>query len=124
MMFSASVFTVEINGVPRITFQAKWQADADHICRDWLHTHWDELSERGPRGLDLPPVYKLRLARAAERAAYEAEGTRFEFCGEVKVVNLIEIANYQQAEAVDENGSEQSGAENLGPERSANDEQR
>ena len=99
MSFTRSTFTIEINGLPTVVFQAKWQVDADRICRDWLYTHWDQLSERGPGGLELPPMFKLRLARASEREAYEVGGTGFEFCGVVKVVNLIEVVDQLQTEA-------------------------
>ena len=91
MSFTPSTFTIEINGVPTVAFQTKWQADADQTCRDWLHAHWDKLSERGPGGIELSPTFKLRLARPSEREAYEVGGTGFEFCGVVRVVNLIEV---------------------------------
>ena len=90
MDFSPTTFTIEINGIPTVAFQSKWQADADQICRDWLHTHWDELTERGPAGVELPPIFKLRLARSSERQAYEVGGAGFEFCGVIRVVNLIQ----------------------------------
>jgi hypothetical protein len=98
MDFSPTTFTIEINGVPTVAFQSKWQADADQICRDWLHTHWDELTERGPAGVELPPVFKLRLARSSEREAYQVGGAGFEFCGESKVVNLIRNIEQHHAE--------------------------
>jgi hypothetical protein len=69
------------------------------ICSDWLDARWNELSETGPAGIDLPPIYKLRLARASEREAYEVGGTGFEFCGAVKVVNLIDVVDQVQPEA-------------------------
>ena len=99
MSFTLSTFAIEINGVPTVVFQTKWQSDADQICRDWLHTHWDKLSERGPGGIELPPIFKLRLAGLSEREAYEVGGTGFEFCGPVKVVNLIEVVEQVQTEA-------------------------
>jgi hypothetical protein len=111
MSFTLSTFTIEINAIPTAAFQAKWQAEAGQICRDWLHIHWEEFSEKGPRGDNLPPIFTLRLARSAERAAYEAEGSGFEFCGEVKVVNLIKVLEHHPREADQsaENVSEQDG---------------
>jgi len=114
MSFSFSTFTIEINAVPTVAFQAKWQADADQICRDWIHAHWDQLSAKGPGGIDLPPIFKLRLARASEREAYEAERTGFEFCGEVKLVNLIEVVHpHEPDDAHPADGSERNGAEDF-----------
>ena len=78
MTFSPSTFTIEIDAVPTVAFQAKWQADADQICSEWLRAHRDELSSLGPGGVELPPIFKLRLARAAEKAAYEAQGSNIE----------------------------------------------
>ena len=88
MSFSLSTFVVEIGKTPTIVFQAKWQADADLICREWIQSHWDELSKKGRGGVDLPPAFRLRLARPSERAAYEADNTAEGFFGDVKIVRL------------------------------------
>ena len=106
MSFSPSTFTIEIGAVPKVAFQAKWQADADQICKDWLRAHWDQLSSTGPGGIELPPIFKLRLARTDERAAYEAEGTEVEFCGEVKIVRLHEASDDGPREAEPSGGNE------------------
>ena len=87
MSFSLSTFVVEIGNIPRIVFQAKWQADADLICREWIEAHWDELSKKGRGGVDLPPAFRLRLARPSERAAYDADKDAALF-GDVKIVRL------------------------------------
>jgi hypothetical protein len=91
MSFSLSTFTVELNGTPTIAFQVKWHAEADEICREWVQSHWDQVSTKGPYGTDLPPFVKVRLAHPPERAKYEAEGDGVEFCGEVKVVKLVDL---------------------------------
>ena len=115
MDFSPTTFTIEVKGVPTVAFQTKWQADADQICSDWLDAHWNELSERGPAGIELPPIYKLRLARAPEREAYEVEGTGFEWCGAVKIVNLIKVADpvHTEGERATEIASDKNGAEDV-----------
>jgi hypothetical protein len=69
--FSLSTFTLDIDGKPILVLRAKWQADADVICRAWVQAHWDELTREGPYGAELPPAIRLRMARAAEKAAYE-----------------------------------------------------
>src|SRR6202012_4868609 len=86
--------------------QAKWQADAEQICRDWLHAHWDELTETGPGRVELPPIVKLRLAQTSEREAYEVGGTGFEFCGVIKVVNLIKSVEQHHTEVEVEHSAE------------------
>jgi hypothetical protein len=96
MSFSLSTFTVEINGTPTIAFQARWHAEADDICRGWANLHWDEISSKGPRsGVALPPIIKVRLARASEKAAYNVAGNDVEFYGEVKIVKLIDASGRQ-----------------------------
>ena len=96
MSFSLSTFAVEINGTPTIAFQARWHAEADDICRGWANLHWDEISSKGPRsGVALPPIIKVRLARASEKAAYNVAGNDVEFYGEVKIVKLIDASGRQ-----------------------------
>ena len=90
MSFSLSTFTVEINGTSTIAFQAKWQAEADEICRGWANLHWDEIAEERIGGIAIPPVIKVRLASAPEKAAYEAAGDHIEFFGDVKILKLID----------------------------------
>src|ERR1700759_4114744 len=100
MDFSLTTFTIEVNGVPTVTFQSKWQADADQICRDWLHTHWDEFSKRGPAGVELPRYSNRARPRSFEREAYEVGGVGFEFCGVIKVVNLIQQVERHKTEVL------------------------
>jgi hypothetical protein len=96
MSFSPSTFTVEINGTPTIAFQARWHAEADDTCRGWANLHWDEISSKGPRsGVALPPIIKVRLARASEKTAYNVAGNDVEFYGEVKIIKLIDAAGRQ-----------------------------
>ena|ERR1700744_5601028 len=90
MTFSLSTFVVEVDATPLIAFQAKWQAEADQICRDWISAHSHELTVKGARKIDFPPLFKLRLARTSERAAYEAGGSGVELCGDVPVIRLTD----------------------------------
>ena len=71
MSFSLSTFTLDIDEKPTLVLRAKWRADAAEICRAWIQAHWDELNKEGPYGAKLPPAIRLRMARAAEKAAYE-----------------------------------------------------
>jgi hypothetical protein len=115
MSFSLSTFTVEMNGIPTIAFQARWHAEADEICRGWANLHWDEISSKGPRsGVALPPIIKVRLARAPEKAAYKVAGDDVEFYGEVKIVKLIDTAGRRaetDASVLTENVSDDDAAE-------------
>ena len=96
MSFSLSTFLVEINGTPTITFQAKWHAEADRICRGWSDLHWDELLKEQHGRLELPPpINKVRLATSVEKAAYEAADQDVEIYGEVKIVRLVDAIEHE-----------------------------
>jgi hypothetical protein len=90
--FSLSIFTLEINGRPTLTLQAKWHAEADRLGRDWVYSHLDQISSKGPYGTELPPLISVRVALAAERAAFEADSNDDELYDGVKVLRLIEAA--------------------------------
>ena len=86
--FSLSIFTLEINGRPTLTLQAKWHAEADRLGRDWVYSHLDQISSKGPYGTELPPLISVRVALAAERAAFEADSNDDDLYDGVKVVRL------------------------------------
>jgi hypothetical protein len=86
--FSLSTFTLDIDGKPILVLRAKWQADADVICRAWVQAHWDELTREGPYGAELPPAIRLRMARAAEKAAYETNAHSALLFHDVSIVML------------------------------------
>ena len=90
--YSLSKFTLEIDGKPTLVLQAKWQVVADELCRDWLQSHWDQVVCKGPRGEDVRPVVRIRLARSAEKAAYQACSDSAEFYRGVKIVELVDAA--------------------------------
>ena len=88
MSFSLSTFTLDIDGKPVLVLRAKWQVDADEICRAWVHAHWNELTREGPYGAELPPAIRLRMARAAEKAAYETNAHSALLFHDVSIVML------------------------------------
>jgi hypothetical protein len=113
--FSLSTFTLDIDGKPMLVLRAKWQADADEICRAWVQAHWDELTREGPYGAELPPATRLRMARAAEKAAYETNAHSALLFHDVSIVILT------GAERLDE--PQDSGEPTSDPEqRSGNDD--
>lgn len=92
MSYSISTFTVEINGVPAVVFQAKWHSEADEICRAWTNRHWDQLITKGRHaGLELEPIIKLRLAHADEKDVYGVGSLGAEHFGDVTVVYLVDM---------------------------------
>jgi hypothetical protein len=91
MDYSKSTFTIEINGTPAVVFKAKWHSEADEICQGWTQYHWQQLPKKELRGYELPPLVKVRLAHANERARYDTEGKSSEFHEGVKIVYLIDL---------------------------------
>ena len=90
--YSLSIFTLEINGKPVLAFRTKRHAEADRLGRDWVYSHLDQISSKGPYGTELPPLISVRVALAAERAAFEADSNDDELYDGVKVLRLIEAA--------------------------------
>ena len=86
--YSLSIFTLEINGKPVLAFRTKRHAEADRLGRDWVYSHLDQISSKGPYGTELPPLISVRIALAAERAAFEADSNDDDLYDGVKVVRL------------------------------------
>jgi hypothetical protein len=85
---SPSMFTLEINGKPALVLRAKWHADAERLCRDWVYSHKQKISTKGTHGTELPPLIKVRIAHRVERAAYQAEREMAELYDGVEIVRL------------------------------------
>lgn len=88
--YSLLLFTLEINGKPKLAFRAKRHAEAERIGRDWVYSHKDQVASKGRYGTELPPLISVRIALAVERAAFEAESDRVELYDGVRIVRLVE----------------------------------
>lgn len=88
--YSLSTFTLEINGKPKLAFQTKWHGEAERLGRDWVYSHLDQISSKGPHGTELPPLISIRMALAVERAAFDADNDHDELYDGVKIVRLTE----------------------------------
>jgi hypothetical protein len=97
MDFSQSTFTVEVNQIPTLVFQAKWAAEAENIGFGWAEQHSDQISTKGPYGTDLPAVIKVRIARPDEKAKYEAEDNRSGSYEGIKIVYLADLGSPSQS---------------------------
>ena len=93
--YSLSLFTLEINGKPKLCFRSKRHAEAERIGRDWVYSHKDQISSKGRHGSELPPLISVRIALAAERAAFEAGSDSAELYDGVRIVKVIEAAERQ-----------------------------
>jgi hypothetical protein len=91
MDFAQSTFTLEVNQTPTLVFQAKWAAEAEDIGFGWAQDHSNQISTKGSYGTDLPAVIKVRIARPAEKAAYEAKVDNAKFYAGVKIVYLVDL---------------------------------
>jgi hypothetical protein len=95
--FSQSTFTLDIDGKPTLVLRTKWRVNAEDYCRDWVQAHRDELATKGPYGSDLPlisrPAITLRMARAVEKAAYEASAHSAQLFDDVSVFILTDVGH-------------------------------
>jgi hypothetical protein len=99
MDFARSTFVVEVNETPTIAFQAKWAAEAEDVAFGWADLHASQLSTKGSHGTELPSVIKVRIARPAEKAVYEAGGGDSEFYQETRIVYLVEPSSLGRRES-------------------------
>ena len=89
MDFAGSLFTLEINLKPILVFEAKWASEAEDTGRGWAERHSEQIVTIGRHGSPLPPIIKVRIARAPERAAYHnAAQAEVETFDSVKLVYL------------------------------------
>jgi hypothetical protein len=102
LSYSLSTFTLEIDGKPTLVVRAKWQAEADELCRDWVQSHG--VVSIGPHGAELRPLLKVRIARSAEKTAYDASVNSTELYRDVKIVKLVDAAELQ--DVIPESGIE------------------
>ena len=97
MSFTPSTFTLDIDGKPTLVLRTKWRVNAEEYCLAWVEAHKDELTTKGPYGSDLPlisrPAITLRMARAAEKAAYEASAHSAQLVHDVSVVMLTDVGH-------------------------------
>ena len=102
MSFSQSTFTLDIDGKPTLVLRTKWRVNAEDYCRDWVQAHRDELATKGPYGSDLPlisrPAITLRMARAVEKAAYEASAHSAQLFDDVSVFMLTDVGHLDRPE--------------------------
>jgi hypothetical protein len=93
--FSLSTFTLDIDRKPTLVLRTKWRVNAEEYCRALVEAHRDELTTKGPYGSDLPlisrPAITSRMARAVEKAAYEASAHNAQLFHDVSVVMLTDV---------------------------------
>jgi len=93
--YSLSLFTLEINGKPKLSFLAKRHAEAERLGRDWVYSHRDQISSKGRYGTELPPLIGVRIALAAERTAFAAAGEGAELYDGVRIVKMVDPVQNQ-----------------------------
>jgi hypothetical protein len=91
--YSRSLFVIEADWTPTVTFEAKWYTEAEVICRTWTNKHWKQLVVKGRGGVEYPPIIKLRLAHRNEIDAYAAENAEFEDQDGTRIVYLRQLGS-------------------------------
>jgi hypothetical protein len=84
---------VDINGVAIFAFQAKRHSEAEEVCREWTAQHLSKLLAQNVLESDAPPSINVRIARADERAAYEAANVQVASEDDVTLVYLVNFVS-------------------------------
>jgi hypothetical protein len=95
--FSQSTFTLDIDGKPTLVLRTKWRVNAEDYCRTWVQANRDEPTTKRADELDLPlisrPAITLRMARAVEKAVYEASADSAQLFDDVSVFILTDVGH-------------------------------
>jgi hypothetical protein len=87
-----SIWTLEVDGNPTLTFESKKYREANELCHeDWLRA---ELSLRKFNGVPLwgaDSRLRIRLARPAEMVLYRQAAEANNSSDDTKMVYLIEL---------------------------------
>ena len=90
--FTFLIFTLEINGRPILSLQAKRHADAERLCEyDRLLTTLSTVTSDGIPLCDARATMKLRLATAEEAALYRRATLSIEPSSDTKFVYLVDL---------------------------------
>ena len=90
--FTFSIFTLEINGRPILSLQAKRHADAERLCEyDRLRTMLSTVTSDGAPLCDASATMKLRLANAEEAVLYRRATQSTEPSSDTNVVYLVDL---------------------------------
>ena len=90
--FTLSLFTIEINGTPTVTLQAKRHKDVESLCeQDRLRTDLSTLTSNGSPLWDAGAIMKVRLATPAEAVLYRQATQSAEPSDDINVVYLVDL---------------------------------
>jgi hypothetical protein len=90
--FTFSIFTIEINGRPTLTLQAKRHKDAERLCEyGQLRTELSTVTSHGIPLCDASATTKVRLATAEEAVLYRQATQSTEPSSDTNVVYLVDL---------------------------------
>ena len=90
--FTASIFTIEINGRPTLALQAKRHADAERLCEHGrLRTKLNTITSHGTPLCDASATMKVRLANAEEAVLYRQTTQSTEPSSDTNAVYLVDL---------------------------------
>ena len=89
--FTFSIFTLEINGRPTLSLEAKRHADAERLCEhDKLRTKLSTITSHGTPLCDATATMKVRLATAEEAVLYRRATQSTEPSSDTHIVYLVD----------------------------------
>jgi hypothetical protein len=86
------VFTIEVDGKPTVTFEARQLREAAELCQeDWLRADLNTLSSNGVPLCGIGSKLRARMANELERTVYQKAAQQVAPTDDVLLAYLVEL---------------------------------
>jgi hypothetical protein len=86
------IFTIEVDGRPTVSFEARQLREAAELCQEeWFRSDLNALTSNGEPVCKLTAKLKARIANEAERTKYRARPQEGEVTDDILMVYLIDL---------------------------------
>jgi hypothetical protein len=86
------IFTIEVDGKPTVSFEARQLREASELCTaEWLRADLNELSSNGVPLCGIGSKLRARTANEAEREIYLQAAKHAEVSDDILLTYLVEL---------------------------------
>ena len=86
------IFTIEVDGVPTVAFEARQLREAAELCKeDWLRDDLNALSSNGVPLCGIGSKLRARIANEPERLAYREAANGAQLSDDILLAYLVEL---------------------------------
>ncbi len=86
------VFTIEVDGKPTVTFEARQLREAAELCQEeWLRADLNTLSSNGVPLCGIGSKLRARMANEVERTAYQEAAEQADPTDDILLAYLVEL---------------------------------